>query len=465
MTYDANGNLKSDGNCTYTYDAWNHIVSEFVNGLEYSGSTVYYPYNALGERVTQTIVPPPGFGNGSQTFSFYNSGDQVAEDDVYTIPGSGSGYLSNKYTYVWGVGGINDLVARDDSSGNRLYVQQDANDDVTALVGKVGSTWEVIERFVYTPYGQVSVLNASFSSTADSYHWVYLWQTGRYDYVSGLYYFRNRDYSPTLGRWMEKDPTGSDYIDGPNLYMFVGDAPQKFIDPSGEWLVGAIWGSVSGAIAGATSASASGAGTWGCIWSGLAGGVVGGVVGAVFPPPADGWAGAAAGGTVGGLVGNLVGQEVQNVVNDRPLGNVDVASAAGATAGGLVAGLIAPIAPEGSEFSDQVIFNATRAVITGLGKAIGAKAVKNLCPTTNSTTSAPTTRPVAPFPHLRPPYPPGGPFLPMPPSPFNDDPIFPAAPSSGSATTQPAPTTNPWTIRIGIDPRGGMHIISAPVPH
>ena len=44
--------------------------------------------------------------------------------------------------------------------------------------------------------------------------------TGRsYDSESDLYYYRNRMYSPSLGRFISQDPKG--YIDGMNLYAYV----------------------------------------------------------------------------------------------------------------------------------------------------------------------------------------------------------------------------------------------------
>lgn len=38
-------------------------------------------------------------------------------------------------------------------------------------------------------------------------------------------------YSPTLGRWLERDPIG--YIDGLNLYQYVRGNPTGYVDPSG----------------------------------------------------------------------------------------------------------------------------------------------------------------------------------------------------------------------------------------
>ena len=48
-TYDAAGNMTSDGNHSYTYDADGHITA--VDG----GQTASYVYNALGQRVRTTV--------------------------------------------------------------------------------------------------------------------------------------------------------------------------------------------------------------------------------------------------------------------------------------------------------------------------------------------------------------------------------------------------------------------------
>ena len=85
-------------------------------------------------------------------------------------------------------------------------------------------TLQVQEGFVYDPYGK---------PTATPYlNMPYLFQGGRYDTTTGLYEFGARDYSPTLGRWMEQDPIG--YAGGDsNLYGFVGENPATQNDPTG----------------------------------------------------------------------------------------------------------------------------------------------------------------------------------------------------------------------------------------
>jgi RHS repeat-associated protein len=81
------------------------------------------------------------------------------------------------------------------------------------------------------------VLDANWSvdSGGSDYAWVYLHQGGRYDAVARLYHFRHRDFSPSLGRWVQQDPAG--YVDGASLYQYVASAPVALVDPLGLFQV------------------------------------------------------------------------------------------------------------------------------------------------------------------------------------------------------------------------------------
>ena len=185
-TYDASGNLTTDETGRqFVYDAWNRLVK-----VKDSGGTVLETlgYDVLNQRVSVTT-------STATTDLYYSSDWQVLEVRV--------GGVAAKQ-YVWSPVGVDVLVERDrdtDANGSldeRLYVLQDANDNVTALVNTSGA---VVERFVYDPYGAVAVLDAGWGARSGSaYDWTVLWQGQHWDGVSGLYWFREGGYSPTLGR-------------------------------------------------------------------------------------------------------------------------------------------------------------------------------------------------------------------------------------------------------------------------
>ncbi|MGC8625531.1 MAG: RHS repeat-associated core domain-containing protein [Phycisphaerae bacterium] len=52
------------------------------------------------------------------------------------------------------------------------------------------------------------------------------------DSVTGLYYARNRNYSPSMGIWISQDPL--QYINGANTYQFVMESPVGNVDPWGS---------------------------------------------------------------------------------------------------------------------------------------------------------------------------------------------------------------------------------------
>ena len=231
---DRNGNMTADDHGhTLVYDAWNRLVRVQDAG---GGGVAAYAYDATGRRVAE------GHG-GATTDLYYSDAWQVVEERDRA---SGKVTAQN----VWSPQAVDTLIERDrDTVGNgtldqRVYVQQDANGNVTSISDAGGN---VVERYRYDPYGRVTVLDASGNprpGNASGYGMAYFHQGGRFDAAAGLYSFRNRDYSPSLGRWMQQDPAG--YVDGGNLYQYVGSSPQEWVDPLGlqRWYQG--WGRTFG---------------------------------------------------------------------------------------------------------------------------------------------------------------------------------------------------------------------------
>src|SRR5579884_2646607 len=212
LAFDKNGNTTTDDQGhTLVYNAWNQLV-KVKNGATTLDA---YTVDGRGWRVTENA--------GTLTDVYFSSQWQVGEEDVL-------GSMTNQY--VWSPVYVNAMIERDTPS-QRLYVQQDADWNVTALVSTSGS---VVERYVFDPYGGVTYLTASWGSRSGSgYSWHYLFQGGRLDTATGLYNFEHRDYSSSLGRWLTVDPLGF-RADDVLLYRFAADAPSVFVDPTGEIL-------------------------------------------------------------------------------------------------------------------------------------------------------------------------------------------------------------------------------------
>jgi len=226
LTFDANGNLKSDElGTTYNYDAWNRLVSADPTGP----TSITYSHDALNRRVIENP--------GTATDLYYSAAWQILEERV-----AGNA----KIQYIWSPVYIDAMILRDrDADGNgsleeRLYAQQDANFNVTAIISTSGA---VQERFALDAYGQVTFLNASWTTQSSSASdWVYLHQGGRFQAVGGTYSFRNRDYSIALGRWVQLDPLGLK-VDA-NPYRYALNSPHFNNDPFGLdvtvfWIEGA----------------------------------------------------------------------------------------------------------------------------------------------------------------------------------------------------------------------------------
>jgi len=242
---------------------------------------------------------------------------------------------------VW----VDAMIFRDrdsDSDGSldeRIYVQQDANYNVTPLIGITGV---VLERFVYDSYGSPTTLNPDWSLDADGtdYVWAYLHQGGRHDATLKLSHFRNRDLHVELGRWTRQDPLG--FVDGSNTYQgYVGN-PVNGVDPTGEFWWVVVAGVVGGVVGGIGSVAGGGG-----FWEGAVPGAVGAAVGAATFNPAAGAAAAAGLGTVGsgivggaasGALGGAAGALADGVFGDGVSASDVLAGGAYGALGGAVSG-------------------------------------------------------------------------------------------------------------------------------
>jgi RHS repeat-associated protein len=189
-----------------------------------------------------TCFPGPGgayTGDSGVPSNFYDIQWQILEMRRNTTEGDQPESLRPECQYVWSLRYIDAPVLRDENTDQdglcddqRLYYLGDANFNVTTLVDTGG---DAVERYIYSPYGKVTIYDATWSSmrSASSYDNVVLYTGREYDCETGLYHYRNRYYSAELGRFVARDPILYEAGDV-SLYQYVLGNPVNKTDPSGE---------------------------------------------------------------------------------------------------------------------------------------------------------------------------------------------------------------------------------------
>lgn len=221
LSYDADGNLTSDGVDTYVWNARNQLAQIQQNGTTLAS----FSYDATGRRIAKTI-------DGVTTNYLYDGANAVQETQGTTVNPILTGLA------------VDERFARNEGS-TRSYFLTDALGSTVALANAGGT---LLQQYQYDPYGNVS----TSGSATNPYQY-----TGRENDGTGLYYYRARYYSPAMGRFIGEDSAG--FGGGQlNFYAYVGGSPMMYRDPSGHFLpetavgalIGGLWGGVNGLIAG-----------------------------------------------------------------------------------------------------------------------------------------------------------------------------------------------------------------------
>jgi RHS repeat-associated protein len=215
--YDDNGNLVKglspqgtvpESNYTYNYD---NQLTRYTRGT----IDLNYAYDALGNRIQKT--------SGSTVTKYIVDPNRSLPSVIAEADASGT---VTAY-YVYGLGLVSKIVGN-----NAYFYQYDGLGSTVAITDKTGA---VKSKYAYDDFG-----NLAGNSTESVYSpFKYVGRFGVITDTKDLLYMRARYYSPSIGRFINKDPIG--LAGGLNMYAYVGGNPINWIDPWGLRRWGPSW--------------------------------------------------------------------------------------------------------------------------------------------------------------------------------------------------------------------------------
>ena len=233
LTYDADGNLSSDSIWTYQWDAENRLISmtmttNVANIVATNRLKLDFAYDFMGRRI-QKIVSVWN----STTLNYQPSTTNRFIYDGWNLLAIINPQSSILQSFMWGqdlsgrlqgVGGVGGLLMAT-ISGTNCFAAYDGNGNIMALINAMDKS--LAARYEYSPYGEL--LRATGLLARQN---PFRFSTKYWDDESALIYYGYRYYSPAVGKWIGRDPSGEK--GGIHLYQFVQNSPIHMFDPNGR---------------------------------------------------------------------------------------------------------------------------------------------------------------------------------------------------------------------------------------
>lgn len=195
--YDNEGQLTTKDDITYSFDDAHRLIQRGSDSFVYDG---------VGNRLKALRGAAP---NRVETQYIYDaSGNLLAQ-------ANGAGQISRYYIYGAGLAAM--------VQNNTYYVYH--FDGTGHTVALTNANDVAVNKYTYSPYGKVQFQE----QIAQPFK--YAGQVGIFTESDNLLYMRARYYDAEVGRFISEDPAG--FIDGPNLYAYVGGNPISFFDSTG----------------------------------------------------------------------------------------------------------------------------------------------------------------------------------------------------------------------------------------
>ncbi len=212
LTWDANGNMTSDGTNTYKWDAENRLIE-----IDYPGANNFsqFSFDGLGRntKIVETVS-----GSVTSTKQFVWSASRRAEE-------RDAGSTLTRRFFKWG----------QTISGTGYFYAKPLLDSVTEMTDGSGA---IQAQYAFDPFGRSTKLQGGLEA---DFQYAGYYLHGR----SGLNLTLARAYFSSLGRFINRDPIEED--GGINLYAYVDNAPIVHIDPLGTVRIPSGGSSAAGA--------------------------------------------------------------------------------------------------------------------------------------------------------------------------------------------------------------------------
>ncbi len=236
VTSDSAGRIATYNGWTYGYDADGRLVTACKNATCAAGSdAVTFAYDGEGHRTS--IAATPAAGTSVATTTFRYQGDAVVQD-VTTVGAPVNSTTTRTFT-VDSSGRIVRMTIPSGTSAGTYHVTWNGHGDALALwLVNADGTLTLANSFTYDTWGTPTTTTAgSFADLGFRYLYVGGSDVEWDDELGlGLSYMHARYQSPTLGRFIQPDPSSAEA----NLFGYGKENPTSTIDPTG--LIGSSFG-------------------------------------------------------------------------------------------------------------------------------------------------------------------------------------------------------------------------------
>jgi RHS repeat-associated protein len=216
----------------YTWDAENRLVGLNVPA---SGLNVAYVYDSEGQLVREDRGTEPLAANATVYLADKNlAWSQILEER------DGAGSLKAGYLFA-----DTQLLKQTRGAQSAYYHSDHLSPSV--LTDSAGA---ILNRYIYSPFGEVVHQSGSGSLGAPGIANTHLFAGERFNTDSGLYYNRARWMDPRIGRFASIDPHpgAQGRPNTLNDYAYAGGNPVGIIDPTGQFGLPAMIGAMNIAV-------------------------------------------------------------------------------------------------------------------------------------------------------------------------------------------------------------------------